>query len=68
MRYSYLQRGFRSGTIFYDGGDIGCYWSSSSPINEYHVYHMFFYSGYLEVTGYNERFVGFSVRPVRNVE
>lgn len=60
--------GFRSGTIFCDGGDIGSYWSSSSPINEYHVYHMFFYSGYLEVTGYNERFVGFSVRPVRNVE
>ncbi|MBQ9864411.1 MAG: hypothetical protein IJM33_03625 [Bacteroidales bacterium] len=57
--------GFRVGTDARDVGYYGDYWSST-PLDRSHVSRMMFYSNYLYATVGNSRYVGYSVRPVRD--
>lgn len=56
--------GYRFGVSVYDVGRYGYYWSSS-VLNEYYAYRVYFYSGYLYPQNRDYRFFGFSVRLVR---
>ena len=57
--------GFRYGPSVNDVGRNGSYWSSM-PLDESRAYYMNFYSYYLIAINYNNRYYGFSVRPVRD--
>ncbi len=55
--------GYYDGTVLYDGGASGCYWSSSLYSQDY-AHYLFFYSCYTYPQRNHQRLYGFSVRPV----
>ena len=59
--------GYRFGTSVYNAGSNGYYWSSTVT-NASRAYYVYFYSGYLDPANYYNRYYGFSVRLVRQVE
>ena len=58
--------GYRNGTVVYNVGSFGCYWSTSSASFD-GAYRMRFYSSNLEAQNYSDRCSGFSVRLVRDI-
>jgi len=59
--------GFRMGPSVYGAGSYGYFWSSS-PNGTSRAYNVYFDSGNLYPATYNDRYNGFSVRLVRQVE
>jgi len=57
--------GYRTGTDVYHAGGLGYYWSSTAS-NEYAYCADFIYN-YIHVTNDNNRYCGYSVRPVRDI-
>ena len=59
--------GYRFGTSVYNAGSNGYYWSSTVT-NASRAYRVNFESGYLDPANYYNRYYGYSVRLVREVE
>lgn len=60
--------GYRDGVTIYHTGIRGYYWSSSSYDGANARRGVYFYSGFLSLTGYGSRYCGYSVRLVRNAQ
>ena len=61
--------GYREGTSVGNAGSLGRYWSSSPYTSHVEgAYSVFFYAGYLDPAYSSNRYYGYSVRLVRDVQ
>ena len=58
--------GYRNGSDVYNVGDYGVYWSSTA-LNAYGAYSLYFISGYVYPAIDRSRYLGYSVRLVQNL-
>ena len=58
--------GLRNGSVVYNVGDNGIYWSSTAYLADF-AYYLFFFSSYVYPASHNFRYFGNSVRLVQNL-